>query len=203
MSGSSEVQLDRIMSLLFERDQLAFFLSNAIQRLSEIEQKLHSVKIEKRSPVVTVGLQALEIRILKADKAILKNFLAYQDAGCDTSRRRQRSDDVVPGLNLQYVGEASRVLKSVPVWYPRERSELCPFNSVQKRRWSRRGENVFVNGFIILSGAMIALFLSDSTVRNGKHYRPPFLYESDFLKDMVVQEMTAIEWSEIFSTTEE
>lgn len=202
-SSSNETQLERIASLLLERDQLASSLSNANQRLSVLEQELHSIKVEKSALVANVDMQASEIRTLKAEKESLKNLLLDQDAGCKSDRKRQKNSDVFTGLHLQYVGVASRVLKSIPACCSRETSELCPFDSVRKRRWTRRSEIVSVNGVIIPSGSMVAPFPSDSIVRTGTYYRPSFLNESELLKEMVVQEMTANEWSKIFSTTEE
>lgn len=50
---------------------------------------------------------------------------------------------------------------------------------------------------------MLAPLPSDSVAWAGKYYRPWFLYWSDILKEVVVQEMTTNEWSQVFSTTEE
>lgn len=67
-SDTSEVQLKRIVYLLFERVQLTFFLRYAIQHLSEAVRKLHAIKVVKRALVATVDLQTLEMRTPKAEK---------------------------------------------------------------------------------------------------------------------------------------
>lgn len=73
-SSTSWVQLKRITSLHIERDQLASRLSNAIQRLSEVEQKLYFIEFENRAFVATVDLQESTIRTLKAKMRVSKSF---------------------------------------------------------------------------------------------------------------------------------
>lgn len=48
---------------------------------------------------------------------------------------------------------------------------------------------------------MIAPYPINSLQETGRCYRLSFLYKKEFLKDIVVQEMTANERSETFSTT--
>lgn len=131
-SGTSEIQIERIASLRLERDKFASSFSNAKQRLREVEQKHHSVKVRERTYVGTVGLQALEARILKTEKMSLKNSLADEVPRCDTSRKRQLSGDILTGLYLHCVKVARRVLKSELALCAGKTSELCLFDSVRK-----------------------------------------------------------------------
>lgn len=122
----------RVSTQLLKQDYLASSSSDANQRLSEAEQELHSIKIEKRALFATVVLQASEIGTLKAEKECLKKFLADQDAGCETSRNCLKGWDVFTGLHLQYVSVASIVLKAVPAWNSLKILKLCPSDSVRK-----------------------------------------------------------------------
>lgn len=88
-SDTNKVQLERIESPLLQRDRLTSSPSNANQRLGEVEQRMHSIKAEKRALVSTVDLQVLEIRTRKAKKESLKNLLLFQDAGCETDKKWQ------------------------------------------------------------------------------------------------------------------
>lgn len=194
-SAKTEVPLLRVASVLLELDQLTSSLSNANQRPSEEGQELHSIRFNKTAHVANVDLKALEIRNLKAEKEGLRNLVADQDAGCKTSRKSQKCGDVFMELHLQYAEVASRGINSVPASYACETSEFCPFESVRKQRWSRRVENVSASGVVISSDAMIAPFTSDSIVRTDKYYRPSLMYESDFSKERVKQEMTDNKWS--------
>lgn len=81
-------------------------------------------------------------------------------------------------------------------------AELCPFDAVAKRRWTRRGENVPRNGVVVSSGLMIAPFLSDSIARFGMFYQPSFSSDTDFLKSLVLQELRDNLWSKMFSSAE-
>lgn len=59
---------------------------------------------------------------------------------------------------------ASKVLKYVASSYARNSAEHLLFEGEEKRELSRLFENVFCNGIIISSGAMIAPVFSDSSV---------------------------------------
>lgn len=92
----------------------------------------------------------------------------------------------------------SRALKSVPSYCDLRTPMLYYVVSPRKRQWSRMGENVFASRVIIGSGAMIAPFLSDSSVRTSKYCRLLFLYASSFLKEMAVQGIDNYAISEMF-----
>lgn len=57
------------------------------------------------------------------------------------------------------------------------------------------------NRVIFSSGAIFPLFSDDLVPRTGNHYGSTFYYETDFLKEMVVQELTGNDCSEVFTTT--
>lgn len=164
MSNTSEFQLASIASPLLGQDQHASFLRNANQLLSEVYQKHHSIKIGKSALVGSVDIQVLEITTHKAGKVSVNRFLDDHDGVCKTFKKRQKSRDVFTRIHLQYVGVASRVLKSVPSCCARKAFEACPFDAVQTRRRSRGGEYVSTHRVITSSGEMIAPTASKSIV---------------------------------------
>lgn len=73
-SSTSNIQLERATSLLLEQDPLASSLSNGNQRLSEVDQELHSIKGEKRALFVTARLQASGLKTFRAKKRVTTIF---------------------------------------------------------------------------------------------------------------------------------
>lgn len=119
-------------------------------------------------------IQAFEIGTFNEENVSRKTLLVDEDYVCEADGRCQKSGDIFLGLHLWYVRVINRVLKSARACCACETSDIRPFNSVRKRRWSRESENVSADGVIILLSAMISPFHSDSTVRTGKYYRPSF-----------------------------
>lgn len=83
--------MDRILSVLSERDILAASLTNANKRLSEVERELHYTKVEKWTLEATADLQVLDIISLKIVKDSLKIWLADQDADWETYWKRGKA----------------------------------------------------------------------------------------------------------------
>lgn len=63
------MQLDCIASLL-ERDQLTSFLSIADHHLSEADQELYSMKVEKRALVATVASELWKSKLPMRKKKV-------------------------------------------------------------------------------------------------------------------------------------
>lgn len=167
-TDKSVVQLDRSSSLPYNKDQLAVLFNESHQCLHEVEQALNTLNAEKEALVFTAGLQATEIRTLKAEKEIRSNLRVENQVQRGTDRKRQKGAQVYSGLSLPYVEMTSDLLKYYPACYAHETAEPCFSESVEKRLWSRRDENVFCNSDS--SGEKIALFPSDSVIHFGKYY---------------------------------
>lgn len=63
-SDRSERHIQRIVSIVIERDELSVFFSNAEKRTYELEKELNTIKVEKQALVVTVELHVSQIRTL-------------------------------------------------------------------------------------------------------------------------------------------
>lgn len=74
-SDRSKVKLDRILLILYERDQFAPPLHNANQCLYGAEQKIYTVKVGKRALVAIIKLHAAEIWTIEAEKESFSNLL--------------------------------------------------------------------------------------------------------------------------------
>lgn len=107
------------------------------------------------------------------------------------TRKRHKSSSIYNGLRLKHVGMDSKVLKSVSKWFAWEKAELCIFDSLDRRLWSRWGRDVSCNGAVFSFSAVVASFPSDFIARSEKYNHSSFMSGSNFLIEILHHKMAA------------
>lgn len=195
--------IERILCLFLERKQLVTSLNSAIQRLSDLKEERHVVQVEKIVLVENIYFWAAEIRKLNPEKDSIKNLIHEQYCANAPDRKRSKETDITMDLDLRYVRVASKVLTAVSAIRNRKTAVLCPFVFVEKRRCARRGEIVSHISVVVSFGSMISPAPCDSTPRSGWFYQPPFYWDADLLKAMVLQELDDNAWTAMFHSAED
>lgn len=91
---------------------------------------------------MTAKLQVAQMRTSRAENESLYNFLPDQEDISGVDRNRHNGGDLYSELSLQYVRMHRKILKCVDRCCFCRTTEICPFEDVQTRERSRRGENV-------------------------------------------------------------
>lgn len=119
----------------------------------------------KKTLAANTDLEAAENKKLKGDKENLISVLSEQDRESVPVEKRIKGANICSGLDLRYVGVASKVLKHLSACCGFDSAELCPLDAVPKPRWIPTGESVPHNEVVVSPSSLIAPPPSDFIAR--------------------------------------
>lgn len=183
-SDRSDAHIAHIDSFILQQDHLPTFFNSAHQRLSALEEVLHALQVEKSALIGNIDFQAGETKKMKAGGDTLVNVILEQDRENESDRKRFKRVDIYVGLDLPYVGVASKMMKTLSARCGRKKWEPCLFDSVAKRPLAPRGGNVRHGSVAVSPASIISSIHRDFT---GWFYQQLYSSDAEFLKVLVLQ----------------
>lgn len=100
--------------------------------------------------------QTSELSTLKDENDLLKRILNDAVSVCHAEKKQKYRKDTLAEMNLQHVGFASVIIKSLNACCAQETREYSPLQPSNERRWECCAEIVESTGVFVASNSVVA-----------------------------------------------
>lgn len=104
-----------LTSVVAERGRLSSSLKDPKRRLKELEVEIVSVKVEKKTSIVTLEDRDKEIRLLMAVNQCAEKLLENRDHLSIPGNNKRRKNDALCMFNFTHMGVATSFVRSLPI----------------------------------------------------------------------------------------